>query len=360
MSIVVKMMARPWSNLFSRLILAMLFSSTMVMAVPSAAQAGGACSFIPDPTLRIACEGLSTATGAIGVPGPDDVVGAVGNAIVTPMIQEITKLEVEVMTTTFKQVVERVNEATTPSLEAPWYKRQLAYILGAAVPLGLLALLIRLKQASSSGDASEALVGIGTFIAFLWFAGMLTVIVGLVTAALDGFVAPKILNLTIGDLKEALNSNRVDFTKSVSLTNNPLTPILEPAFFGMFGWVGAELTLLLFTIREIMLYILVAAEAVVMAIAVSGRWGQDAFFRCTMALTAWVLLKVVMAIILSIVISMILAPDTVAIIMGAVGFMALPLLGWGFVKAMASHRIAAVSGALNISKSALRSLPGVG
>jgi hypothetical protein len=67
-----------------------------------------------------------------------------------------------------------------------------------------------------------------------------------------------------------------------------------------------------------------------------------------------------MAIIFSIVISMILSPDTEAIVMGAVGFMALPILGWMFVKVMASHRVAAVSGAFKLSASAIKSLPGVG
>jgi hypothetical protein len=330
-----------------------------MMSTASAAEAlPGPCSLLPEPAKTI-CNGAIPGGGGIpgvsgipGIPNPvskvvDSAVGKAANAIVEPVIHEVTKLAANAMTAMMKTIFNVMGNATEPVLTADWFVHLFELMAGFALVVGVGFLIPSLHDGVKEGDLED----VGTSAAiFGGFVALLFVLVATVSAVMwviDAQVVPYMTNQALGDLNHVMANHRVDFTKDQTLSNNAVTPILIPFAGGIIGFIGGFLTLILFEVRNVMIYFMVCMEALAAAMAVGRRWGNDTFVRVTMALIAWVLLRFIMAIILIISVQMVISPNKSAIFTGAIALAALPILGWVFVKTLANHRIQVISSAFS-------------
>jgi hypothetical protein len=338
-----------------RFCLAPLLALIFLMSSSSAAQASlipSPCAILPSPANLICGGGIPGISSIPGIPNTvstvvNHVVGQAANAIVQPVIHEVTKLFAGAMTAMLKAIFQVVSNTTEPELTAPWFEHLFELIAGIALVIGVGFLIPTMYEGIKEGDldyVGESAAIFGGFIA------LLVLLVGVVAGVLwlvDGQIVPYMTNNALGDLQQTMANHKVDFTKDTTLANNAVTPILIPFVGGLIGFLGGFFTWVLFEVRNVMIYFMVTAEALAAAMAVGRRWGNDIFVRTTMALIAWVMLRFIMAIILIIAIRMVEAPNKSAILTGAFALGAMPFITWAFVKSMANHRISALGSALN-------------
>jgi hypothetical protein len=321
---------------------------------PTRAEAISFCSLIPDPVSRKLCHVAGSVTNAVGLPSPQKIVGSAANLILRPVIVEFTNLATAGMTASMKKMTMFISNTTTANFTVPWYIHMYEFIFGGMIPFGIAMFLIRAKVASQEADAREAFSATAGLLAFFYFALILPSLVNGITAFLDGFAAPHIMSTSFHDIGSLLKNPKLDFTKGLSASNNPITPILEPAFFALFGFIGGLITEVMFTVRVLVLYVLIAAEVVAMAVACSGKFGSDLLIRCSMALIGWMFLKVVMAFTLYIGIGVLGGATFDSILLGMMILLGVPTIGWIFVKVVASHRISLLGSAINFQTAASR------
>jgi hypothetical protein len=337
------------------------------------------CGIAPDGFAQDACNainhpvstGVNAGKGALGavgihphIPNPTkvvdnavkDVVGAAANAIVTPIISELTKLSAGAMTYVLKAEVKYINQSTAVQLTLPWFLKIYALLLAGALAIAIVHFAARITINAGKGDMAGVGRGTFSFAAFMYFGGILPFIVGGVVWFCDTKFAPFIMHMAFTDLGQNLTSTKLDFTKGLSITNNPVTPILIPALAAVFGTIGGFFTWIMFQVRQPVLLALVIYEAYAMGTAVANDFQGDTFIRSTMALIAWMFLKVAMAVLTLIGVYIIAAPDQSVVITGGIMLMALPVLGWMFIKRVAGHDVSVYNGVMG-ANTVWRALP---
>jgi hypothetical protein len=325
------------------------------------------CGIAPDGVAKDVCNTVANPLGAAangvkkdlgkagvkvpGIPNPADIVtdvaGQVAQHVLAPLINEFSDLGAAAMTYILREEFKYINSSTSVGLTKPWFIKLYALLAAAAVPLGLAVLIPRLRNSTAAGDYADVGLKAASFVFFLILAVNLPFWVGGITDFCDSTFAPWLLGVFIKDLNQVVNSSHVDFTKSMSLGNNPAAPILLPAIAVLVGTIGGFFTWIMFEVREPVLYALVILECFSAAMVVGDRWGNDSFVRSTMALLAWCLLKVIMAVLAIIGVEILGSSDATAVISGALWLALLPLLGWLFVKWMAGHRVSVMNSVFN-------------
>jgi hypothetical protein len=327
-----------------------------MMGMPSAAEAlPSPCSILPAPSSTICSAVVPGSTDIPGIPGvPNPVstvvhhaVGTAANAFVEPVVHEVTKMAATAMTAILKAIFSAVSNATEPEITAAWFINLYELLGGLALVVGVGFLIPSLHGGVKEGDLEEVGTSAAIFGGFIVLLLMLPGLVGVVLWVVDQHIVPFMTNMALGDLNHVMANHHIDFTKDSTLGNNAVTPILVPFVGSIIGFIGGFFTLILFEVRNVMVFFLVGAEALAAAMAVGRRWGNDTFVRVTMALLAWVLLRFIMAIVLIIAVKMVVSPNKSAIITGAIALATMPILGWVFVKFLANHRIQVLGSALN-------------
>jgi hypothetical protein len=349
-----------------RLCLLSFLTFIFVMSVaPTAEALPGPCSLLPEPAKTI-CQNTVPGGGGPAIPNIPGIQspvakvinkasGAAANAIVKPIITEFTSFEVDAMGALLKGQAAVISQTTKPNLTTSWFIGLFALIAGGAVVLGAGMLLPPLVESAKEGDPEPIGSAAFTFVVFFCFVGFLPFLVAVLVAIFDNFAAPRTMELAATELKINLTST-LDFTKPMTLGNNIIAPLLVPFFAGLLGFVGGFFTWMLFGVRELVLYVLVIAEAYAWAMTVSRRWGGDMLVKTSMALGAWILLKWFMAILMVITFGMISSGDASTMTQGMFALIGMPILLWLFIKAMASHRVSVAGGMYN-AKAAWDAVP---
>jgi len=342
-------------------VLVMSLSAAKSAVTPPPARAGiipSPCDLIPDGAARTACKAVTdpvgTAVGAIpGIPSPTDVVGDVANAIVQPILNQVAQAEADAVLYVLKETTKFVDTSTTPVITANWFLRLYAIVFGMAIPLGIIMFYMKVV----AGVRDQDLGGIGasffSLMGLITLGGLLPGVVGLLVIEMDNKVAPGWMSTAGASASDSLNNLGVDFSKSISASNNPVIPILLPLLFLFFGLIGGLLIELMLLFREAMLYVVTATEIVAMAMVVSGRWGADSFWRTTRRLAVLCCFKPIVAFILTIGVLLLGsgggAPPA---LMGSVVLLMVPILSWAAYRNWGDHPIQFLPGGWRHAKSA--------
>jgi len=352
---------RKWAGLLLMFILVMCLGAAKPAISPPAAQAGiipSPCDLIPDGAARKACQAatnpVGTAVGAIpGIPDPSDVVGDVAEVIVQPILNQIAKAEADAVVSVLEDVSKFVNNSTTPALTASWFLHLYAIVFGLAIPIGVVLLYTRLGIAVRDTEPGAAAGAFFRFMALLVLGGLIPGVVGLVVVAMDTGLAPAWMSSAGADANKSLHDLSLNMDKSVSFSNNPVTPILLPLIFLFAGVIGGILMELMMLFREAMLYVVTATEIVAAALAVSGN--SDMLRRTTQKLGVLCLFKVIVAFILTIGLLM-LGSSGVPYILGAVVLVGTPVISWAAYQNWGNHPIRFLPGGWMYTQNMLRRL----
>jgi hypothetical protein len=196
-----------------------------VMSSSSSAQASiipNPCALLPSPANLICGGGMPGINILPGVPNPvstviDKAAGEAANAIVEPVIHEVTKLFASAMTAMLKTIFEVVSNSTEPELTAPWFVNMFELLAGLALVIGGGFLIPTIYEGVKEGDldyVGESVAIFGGFIA------LLLLLVGAVAGVLwvvDGQIVPYMTNQALGDLQTTMANHKVDFTKDQTL-----------------------------------------------------------------------------------------------------------------------------------------------
>jgi hypothetical protein len=327
------------------LLVAFIFTMGVTAAAPlvkpQPAQAGilpDPCRLIPSQVLSDLCQGGSGSIGGTipGLPSPGGVVskivGETANAVLAPVINQFVQLEGRTVINELTNTANNLNSQTTPNMLQPWFLEMYMLFFG-LVAIGTVAIYyFRIPIAVKNKSFREG--GLATLSLFQFFLiGM--ILPWAVTMAVKGFddyLTPAYMNAVKQVTSDQLTNVQVDFTKQMSLLNNPAADLLRPLLYLLVGWFGGFLMEIIFYIRQYLLYIFTGAEILALAFLVMGRVGERTFYKITGALVALIPLKFVGAVLLLFALKLISAATGDAIVLATIGLLAVPLVLLWFIK----------------------------
>jgi hypothetical protein len=317
------------------------------------------CSLVPINPVRKACHrgenspagrllpipGIGPVPGIPGLPDPTHIVGGAidkaAQATIGAAINWLADQEAQGMLWVLKQEYTYVNNSNTPKVNQGWFVAglyALVFGMGFYVSIGALAFemgsAVQEKNPRRFGDAMIKLV-------VFWGVGLsLPALVAGLVWALDTAIAPLWMQYAGANTANTLNHMHVNFNKELTPTNNPIIPIIMPFIFGIVGLLGGVAMEFLLVVRDSVLFLLTAAEIIVLGLWVSERLSGNALQRTSLMLGAWCGFKVYAA--FALVVGLLLLGSQSgfsAILVGAVICFLAPYIAWRTVKAIAGHQM---------------------
>jgi hypothetical protein len=326
-------------------------SSGPLAPPPAAALSLDPCKLIPEPLARHLCEvGKKAATGSLPIPNPVSIIpGAIGDAAQSGINSAVTWLTDQFATGVLwvlKQEYTFVNDSTTPKVNQPWFVGGLyGLVFGMGVYVALAALVFESGAAVQERNprrAGDALIKFAVF----WIVGLsLPLIVGSVVYVCDHYFAPLWMQYAGAHAKVDIHNMSKSITKELSSTSAGAgLPIVMPFIFGIIGVLGGVAMEALLIVRDGVLYLLTAAEIVVLGLWVSERLSGEALQRTTLMLGAWIGFKVFTSFILVVGLLMLGAGDGFSQMMvGAVICCLTPYFAYKTLKWIARHDMSAAA-----------------
>ncbi len=343
----------PWS-VFAMLLISASVIPVVITAPPAQAQVlyQVSCDGLPDPITRGICRGGSTVVdggravveaggdllGSLpSIPSPTEIVSDLVEDAVTSILNQFAKAEVSAVAWVLGKQAEFINDSTTPTLTADWFKKQYAVVFGLGVVAAIILGYSRMAAGMKNQSAAEVSSAGFSLLAFLTLGGFLPLLVGGLVAAMDGPVTQAFLDATSSSGTQMLTDLREEMVTSI---DGALDFILIPIIILIFGILGGVFAILQLFFREGAIYVFTAAEVLAFAMWVGGRWTNEIFEKVSMGLVGLILLKPIMAFIMWFGIGLLGSGGGAdPIILGAVVTATIPLLSWAGYRGIAHHDI---------------------
>lgn len=259
------------------------------------------CDLLPDGTAAKICKGATDPSGTTGdligsipgVPNPTDIVkdtvGAVANAIVEPIITQIAQAEADSVVWILQIEGRMVTSSTSPDLTAAWFTQPYALVYGLAVFIALGMFIAKVTAAVHRGDPVRIGNVLAAFVVFFLAASILPAIVAGAVYVTDKEITPAFISASGASLNQTLGSIKLDFSKEITGTNNPIVPILVPMIALFFGVLGGLAALALLIVRYAFLPFGTIAVLLGLAMNVGLDWGVEALKKSVLWLLGWIL-----------------------------------------------------------------------
>jgi len=276
--------------------------------------------------IRTAIDPVHQAGQAVKAAANSAVGGWVGDAV-----QGLTKSAAEGVASLLKDIAKLVQTTTTPTFSAKWFTVIYAEIFGLGTLIAVALVAIRMIQGVAQEDASQVIKGPAALIAFVVGGGLIPWFVTGLVALDDKKIAPGLLSSANQNLDHVIFqlTHNLD---SVEKTGLAWIVLLVIALIGVLGGVVVEFMLYF---REIMLYVLVPAEVLALALWVGGQRFGGFLAVTTSNLMAWILLPSIMAFVTKIALGLINSHQNAnPVILGTIALVSVPIIG-----SWAMHRI---------------------